>query len=62
MLPVCLQGLAILLSCFLYSHPITLMGILGIMLVFTAIFLRIYCSHRLKQVQQRKTLPDTAKV
>ncbi|KAK8380437.1 hypothetical protein O3P69_016785 [Scylla paramamosain] len=56
------QGLAILLSCFIYSHPVTLMGILGILLVFTAIFLRIYCSHRLKQVQQRKTLPDTTKV
>ncbi|KAG0712933.1 Adenosine 3'-phospho 5'-phosphosulfate transporter 1 [Chionoecetes opilio] len=55
------QGLAILLSCIIYSHPITLLGILGISLVFTAIFLRIYCSHRLKQVQ-RKPMPDTTKV
>ncbi|XP_045616215.1 adenosine 3'-phospho 5'-phosphosulfate transporter 1 [Procambarus clarkii] len=56
------QGLAILLSCIIYSHPVTVVGILGIVLVFTAIFLRVYCSHRLKQIQQRRAGADTAKV
>ncbi|XP_050715601.1 adenosine 3'-phospho 5'-phosphosulfate transporter 1-like isoform X2 [Eriocheir sinensis] len=56
------QGLAILLSCIIYSHPVTLMGLLGILLVFTAIFLRLYCSYRLKQVQQRRAMSDTTKV
>ncbi|XP_071518754.1 adenosine 3'-phospho 5'-phosphosulfate transporter 1 [Panulirus ornatus] len=56
------QGLAILLSCIIYSHPVSVLGILGILLVFTAIFLRVYCSHRLKQLQQRRAGGDTAKV
>ncbi|BES93840.1 adenosine 3'-phospho 5'-phosphosulfate transporter [Nesidiocoris tenuis] len=38
------QGLAILLSCLIYQHTVTLIGIIGIIMVFTAIFLRIYCS------------------
>ncbi|XP_063597622.1 adenosine 3'-phospho 5'-phosphosulfate transporter 1-like isoform X1 [Penaeus indicus] len=56
------QGLAILLSCILYSHPVTVLGVLGIMLVFAALFLRVYCSHRLKQLQQRKSAAETSKV
>ncbi|XP_064102263.1 adenosine 3'-phospho 5'-phosphosulfate transporter 1-like isoform X1 [Macrobrachium nipponense] len=56
------QGLAILLSCILYSHPVTVLGILGIILVFIAIFMRVYCNHRLKQLQQRRAAVDTAKV
>ncbi|KAK7075211.1 hypothetical protein SK128_020050 [Halocaridina rubra] len=56
------QGLAILLSCILYSHPVTIVGVLGILLVFAALFLRVYCNHRLKQLQQRRATGDTAKV
>lgn len=56
------QGLAILLSCILYSHPVTVVGVLGILLVFVALFLRVYGNHRLKQLQQRRTAGDTAKV
>ncbi|KAG7163201.1 Adenosine 3'-phospho 5'-phosphosulfate transporter 1-like [Homarus americanus] len=56
------QGLAILLSCLIYSHPVSLMGVLGIFMVFMAIFLRVYCSHRLKQLQQRRAGGDTTKV
>uniref|UniRef100_A0A2P2I7P1 Adenosine 3'-phospho 5'-phosphosulfate transporter 1 n=1 Tax=Hirondellea gigas TaxID=1518452 RepID=A0A2P2I7P1_9CRUS len=48
------QCLAILLSCLLYSHVLSAMGVLGISLVFFAVFLRIYCSYRLKQVQKRR--------
>ena len=38
------QGFAILLSCIIYHHPVTLWGICGIVLVFSAIFARIYCN------------------
>ncbi|XP_047502895.1 adenosine 3'-phospho 5'-phosphosulfate transporter 1-like isoform X2 [Penaeus chinensis] len=55
------QGLAILLSCILYSHPVTILGVLGIMLVFAALFLRVYCSYRMKQLQQRKSAGETSK-
>lgn len=47
------QGLAILLSCLLYHHAIAPLGILGIVLVFMAIFLRIYCNQRLKAIRGR---------
>jgi adenosine 3'-phospho 5'-phosphosulfate transporter B2 len=44
------QGLAILLSCVVYQHPVSVVGMVGIVLVFIAIFARIYLSHA-----QRKT-------
>ncbi|XP_076066217.1 adenosine 3'-phospho 5'-phosphosulfate transporter 1-like [Oratosquilla oratoria] len=56
------QGLAILLSCMIYSHPITIIGMMGITIVFLAIFLRIYCNHRLKQIKQRRATAEVGKV
>ncbi|GAB6021647.1 hypothetical protein CHUAL_004231 [Chamberlinius hualienensis] len=47
------QLLAIILSCVIYHHSITSPGIFGIVLVFSAIFLRIYCAHRKKQLTAR---------
>lgn len=49
------QGLAILLSCIIYHHSITSTGILGIVLVFVSIFLRIYCTQRLKQLRRHQS-------
>ncbi|XP_014212442.1 adenosine 3'-phospho 5'-phosphosulfate transporter 1 [Copidosoma floridanum] len=48
------QGFAILLSCLLYHHYITPLGILGIFLVFLAVFLRIYCNNRLRSIKKRR--------
>ncbi|XP_012267765.1 adenosine 3'-phospho 5'-phosphosulfate transporter 1 [Athalia rosae] len=48
------QGLSILLSCLMYHHHITILGVLGILLVFGAIFLRIYCNHRIRMIKRRK--------
>ncbi|KAF7997334.1 hypothetical protein HCN44_005611 [Aphidius gifuensis] len=48
------QGLAILLSCIIYQHHITVFGVIGINLVFGAIFLRIYCSNRLRAIRRRR--------
>ncbi|KAF6204860.1 hypothetical protein GE061_019023 [Apolygus lucorum] len=49
------QGLAILLSCLIYQHSITVVGVLGIIMVFGAIFLRIYCNQRLKDIRRLPT-------
>ncbi|XP_018019809.1 adenosine 3'-phospho 5'-phosphosulfate transporter 1 [Hyalella azteca] len=54
------QLLAILLSCIIYSHPVSLLAGFGITFVFMAIFLRIYCSHRVKQLKKRRTAAQDA--
>ena len=40
------QAMAIILSCFIYSHAISATGVIGVFVVFGAMFLKIYCSHR----------------
>lgn len=40
------QAFAILLSCIIYSHPISGAGLVGILIVFFALFLRIYARSR----------------
>ncbi|XP_076441649.1 adenosine 3'-phospho 5'-phosphosulfate transporter 1-like [Babylonia areolata] len=45
------QGFAILLSCIIYSHPVTMIGLLGILIVFAALFIRIYASQRQKALR-----------
>lgn len=47
------QGLAILLSCIIYGHPVTMIGILGILSVFLALFLRIYANQRKRTLQSQ---------
>ncbi|XP_058823340.1 adenosine 3'-phospho 5'-phosphosulfate transporter 1 [Topomyia yanbarensis] len=53
------QAIAILLSCLIYKHSISRLGILGVMIVFLAISLRVYCNHRLKAIKRRHAT-DTA--
>ncbi|XP_026471486.1 adenosine 3'-phospho 5'-phosphosulfate transporter 1 isoform X2 [Ctenocephalides felis] len=48
------QAIAILLSCIVYGHSITALGIFGVLLVFCAIFLRVYCNQRLKSINQKR--------
>jgi solute carrier family 35 (adenosine 3'-phospho 5'-phosphosulfate transporter), member B2 len=50
------QAIAILLSCLIYQHEISLLGIFGIVIVFMAIFIKVYSSHRLKKMRQRHEL------
>ncbi|EDS42945.1 UDP-galactose transporter [Culex quinquefasciatus] len=47
------QAIAILLSCLIYKHSISFLGIVGVMIVFLAIFLRVYCNQRLKAIKRR---------
>ena len=48
------QGLAILLSCLTYGHPVTAFGILGICMVFTAMLLRVYFNQQHKAAEKQK--------
>uniref|UniRef100_A0A182RB87 Adenosine 3'-phospho 5'-phosphosulfate transporter 1 n=1 Tax=Anopheles funestus TaxID=62324 RepID=A0A182RB87_ANOFN len=53
------QAIAILLSCLIYQHRISFLGIIGVLIVFLAIFLRVYCNQRLKAIKQRhQTTPS----
>lgn len=45
------QGIAILLSCLVYQHHIRAIGIIGIIVVFAAVFLRVYCKQRLQRLR-----------
>ncbi|XP_043653705.1 adenosine 3'-phospho 5'-phosphosulfate transporter 1 [Drosophila teissieri] len=47
------QAVAIMLSCFIYQHSISLLGIFGVLIVFVAIFLRVYCTQRLRAIRKR---------
>lgn len=55
------QGLAILLSCLIYHHQITIIGAFGILLVFGSVFLRIYCSNRLRAIKRRRAAANSIK-
>lgn len=46
------QGFSVLLSCIIYHHYVSLFGAIGLILVFLSIFLRIYCSYRVKSQKQ----------
>ncbi|KAK2883819.1 hypothetical protein QQF64_016391 [Cirrhinus molitorella] len=56
------QAIAILLSCFLYGHAVTLVGALGVAVVFLALFLRIYARSRVKKSSKRVTPTPVQKV
>lgn len=43
------QVLAILLSCIIYNHSLTLTRIIGVFIVFSTVFLRIYLNYRTKK-------------
>ncbi|KAH8351102.1 hypothetical protein KR084_004251 [Drosophila pseudotakahashii] len=47
------QAVAIMLSCFIYQHSISVLGIFGVLIVFVAIFLRVYCTQRLRAIRKR---------
>ncbi|XP_041351545.1 adenosine 3'-phospho 5'-phosphosulfate transporter 1-like isoform X2 [Gigantopelta aegis] len=52
------QGLAIFLSCMIYGHPVSIVGFLGIMFVFVALFLRIYANQRKRSLKQSQSKPS----
>ncbi|PSN39928.1 Adenosine 3'-phospho 5'-phosphosulfate transporter 1 [Blattella germanica] len=56
------QGLAILLSCLIYQHHISALGVLGVLVVFFSVFLRIYCTQRLRAIRRRAQASNAGKV
>ena len=50
------QGFAIMLSCIIYRHSVSLYGVVGIAVCFTAIFIRTYRSSWLIHVVQRQSV------
>ncbi|XP_064600993.1 adenosine 3'-phospho 5'-phosphosulfate transporter 1-like [Liolophura sinensis] len=44
------QGLAIFLSCIIYHHPMTVAGFVGVLIVFAAMFLRIYAGQKKRRI------------
>ncbi|XP_049845760.1 adenosine 3'-phospho 5'-phosphosulfate transporter 1 isoform X1 [Schistocerca gregaria] len=56
------QGLAILLSCIIYQHHITALGIIGVFVVFISIFLRVYCNQRLRSIRKKTQVAAGIKV
>lgn len=50
------QAVSILLSCLVYQHSISVSGGLGVIMVFFAIFLRVYCKQRIRR-RNRQSLP-----
>ncbi|XP_061609197.1 adenosine 3'-phospho 5'-phosphosulfate transporter 1 [Phyllopteryx taeniolatus] len=55
------QAIAILLSCFLYGHAVTVVGNFGVAVVFFALFLRVYARSRMKS-GRRQAQPLAQKV
>ncbi|KAM9002568.1 adenosine 3'-phospho 5'-phosphosulfate transporter 1 [Sarcophilus harrisii] len=55
------QAFAIFLSCLIYGHTVTVVGGLGMAVVFAALFLRVYAKGRLKQ-RGKKVPPNEAPI
>ncbi|XP_071595419.1 adenosine 3'-phospho 5'-phosphosulfate transporter 1 isoform X1 [Heliangelus exortis] len=55
------QAFAILLSCLIYGHTVTVVGGLGVAVVFMALFLRVYARSRMKK-RSKKLPPGEAPV
>lgn len=47
------QAFAILLSCLIYGHTVTIVGGLGVVVVFLALFLRVYARSRMSKHSRR---------
>eukprot|EP00092_Neocalanus_flemingeri_P107816 GFUD01138386.1.p1 GENE.GFUD01138386.1~~GFUD01138386.1.p1 ORF type:complete len:506 (+),score=138.74 GFUD01138386.1:120-1637(+) len=54
------QVFAVVLSCILFQHALAPVAIIGIFIIFSALFLKIYCSYRLKM--KKKTVSAAGKI
>ena len=55
------QIVAIILSCIIYGHAVSLMGLFGILVVFSGVFMRIHLSRRSER-KNRAVAEETPKV
>lgn len=56
------QVLAILLSCLIYNHSLTVSRVIGVFIVFSTVFLRIYLNYRTKKVPLTVSVDTNQKV
>jgi len=56
------QGFAIMLSCIIYHHSVSLFGLVGIVVCFTAIFIRTFRTSWLVRVVKRQPIVRLAQV
>ncbi|KAJ8275373.1 hypothetical protein COCON_G00099980 [Conger conger] len=56
------QAFAILLSCLVYGHAVSVVGGLGVAVVFLALFLRVYARSRMKKSKKPAGPPAVQKV
>jgi len=54
------QGCAILLSCIIYGHPVSVIGFFGILVLFAALFLRIYANHKARAQKRAAAVASTS--
>jgi len=55
------QVMAVVISCIKFHHPLAPVAILGILVIFAALFLRIYCGYRMR-TQKKKLVGSGNKV
>jgi len=56
------QVFSVVLSCVFYGHAITATSLIGIVIVFFAMFLKIYCAYKIKQRRKNAPKPGTSGV
>jgi len=49
------QVMAVIISCIKFHHPLAPIAIIGILIIFSALFLRIYCGYRMKSQKKAGT-------
>lgn len=49
------QVFAILLSCIIYNHHLSTFAVFGVSIIFIALFLRIYCNQRLRNIRKQQS-------
>jgi len=49
------QVMAVIISCIKFHHPLSPIAIIGILIIFSALFLRIYCGYRMKSQKKAPT-------
>lgn len=53
------QALAILLSCVIYGHPVSAIGVFGVFIVFTALFLKVYARTKKSKAKVKQVSTDS---
>lgn len=48
------QAFAIMLSCIIFGHPLTFVSLVGVLIVFAALFLRIYANQRARALKKAR--------